>query len=187
MDPPGSAFSPLEVFEKEKFHHLFLDGNWTKIEEATQVIQHHFNLVDLICICQQISPTIVDVYYFDVTNPQFGIDEQKIEDLIKEKFRSATILFNQQSMSSKFMKDWIDLEEKIRKRDDYKKNICLYKESNTIYLFGLPDLVKEFRQKFEQLKHKHDPQPCKITLSERQVFIKYLLNYLIHIFHFILA
>jgi len=126
----------------------------------------------LICICQQISPTNVDVYYFDITNPQFGIDEQKIEDLIKDQFRSATISFNQQSISSKFTKDWIDLEDLIRKRNDYKKNICLYKESNTIYLFGLSDLVKEFRQKFEQLKHKYDPQPCKITLSERQVFIR---------------
>jgi len=127
----------------------------------------------LICTCQLISPTNINVYYFDITNPQFGIDEQKIEDLIKDRFRTATIIFNQQSLSSKFSKDCTDLEEQIRKRDDYKKDICLYKESNTIYLFGLPDLVKEFRLKFEQIKNKNEPQPCQFTLSERQVFIRY--------------
>ncbi len=68
-------------------------------------------------------------------------------------------------------KDWAALEENIRKRNDYKQNICLYKESNIIYLFGLPNLVKEFLQKFQQLKSKHDPQSCPITLSDRQVFI----------------
>jgi len=141
----------------------------------------------LICTCQKISPTNIYVYYFDITNPQFGIDEEKIEDLIKYRFQSATIIYNQQSISSKFSKDWTDLEEIIRKRDDYKKDICLYKESNTIYLFGLPNLVKEFRQKFEQIKNKNNPQPCQFTLSERQVFIRYFLYHLTPIFNFILA
>ena len=31
------------------------------------------------------------------------------------------------------------------KRDDYKKDICLYNEINAIYLFGLTKLVKENR------------------------------------------
>jgi hypothetical protein len=87
-------------------------------------------------------------------------------------FSSATITYNQQSLASKFSKDWTDLEETIQKRDDYKKNICLYKETNTIYLFGLTKLVKEFRQTFEQLKNKHVPQSCKITLSEKQVSLQ---------------
>jgi hypothetical protein len=126
----------------------------------------------MICACQRLSPANVVVYYFDINNPQFGTDEQKIEDVIKDRFRSATIPCDQKSISTKFTRDWTDLEEKIRQRDDYKKNLCFQKESNTIYLFGLPDLVKEYRQKFEQLKHKYDPQPCQLTLSERQVFIK---------------
>ncbi|CAF3561359.1 unnamed protein product [Rotaria sp. Silwood1] len=145
---------------------------WTKIEEATHVIQYHFKLANLICTCQQISPTTVYVHYFDITNPQFGIDEQKIEDLIQGQFKLATINYDQPLSSSTFTKEWIDIENTIRQRDDFKKNICLYKESNTVYLFGLTELVKKFHQKFQQLKNKHDPQPCKITLSERQ--LKYL-------------
>jgi hypothetical protein len=149
---------------------LFSDGNWTKIEEATQVIQHHFKLANLICTCRQISPTNVHVYYFDITNPQFGVDEQRIDDLIKDKFSSATITNNQKTTSSKLTKEWTDLEDTIRKHQGYKKDICLYTESNNIYLFGLPKLIKEFRQQFEQLKNKHVPQPFKMTLSDKQVF-----------------
>ncbi|CAF1511634.1 unnamed protein product [Adineta steineri] len=149
-------------------------GAWTKIEEATQVIQHHFTLLNLICTCQQISLTNVIVNYFDITNPQFGVDEQQIEDLINNQFSSATINYNQQTTSSQFMKEWTSLEETIRKRNDYKKNICLYNETNTIYIFGVTKLVKEFRQTFEQLKNKYVPQSCKIVLSPKQ--LKYLTN-----------
>ena len=137
----------------------------------------------MICTCQQTSPTTVSVHYFDITNPQFGTDEQQIEDLIKDQFQTAAINYNQQSISSNLTKDSTDLEEKIRKRGDYKKNICLHKESSTIYLFGLPDLIKDFHQKFEQLKNKHDPQVCKVILSERQVLILKTLC-AINSFHF---
>ncbi len=133
------------------------------------MIQHHFNLIDLICTCQKVSSTVVYVNYFDLTNPQFGVDEQKIEDLINNQFSLATITYTPQSTSSKFTKEWTDLEDLIRKRDDYKKDICLYNETNAIYLFGLSKLVKDFRQIFEKLKNKHVPQPCKVTLSEKQV------------------
>ena len=133
------------------------------------MIQHHFNLNDLKCTCQKVSSTVVYVNYFDVTNPQFGVDEQKIEDLINNQFSLATITYNPQSTSSTFTKEWTDLEDLIRKRDDYKKYICLYNETNAIYLFGLTKLVKEFRQSFEKLKNKHVPQSCKVTLSEKQV------------------
>ncbi|CAF3645504.1 unnamed protein product [Rotaria sordida] len=151
------------------------DGNWTKIDEAIDVIQHHFTLNNFLCICQKISSTCVNVNYFDLTNPQFGIDEQKIEDLINNQFSLATIIFNQQSPSSKFTKEWTNLEELIRKRDDFKKDICFYNETNTLYLFGLTKLVKEFRQRFEQIKNKYVPQPCKITLSDKQLnFLRYV-------------
>jgi hypothetical protein len=159
--------------KNNKIKHFLLyfhsDGNWTKIEEATQVIQHHFTLSDLLCTCQKVSSTIVYVNYFDLTNPQFGVDEQKIEDVINNQFSLATITYTQQSISSKFTQEWTELEQTIRKRDDYKKDICLYNEANAIYLFGLTKLVKEFRQAFEQLKNKHVPQSCKITLSDQQV------------------
>ena len=111
------------------------------------------------------------MYYFKVTNPQFGVDEQVIDNLIQDRFQLAIINYNKQAVSSVFKNDWNDLGETICKRNDYKTNICLYEEFNTLYLFGLAELVKEFDDKFQQLINKHKPQSCKITLSERQVQI----------------
>ncbi|CAM4964904.1 unnamed protein product [Rotaria socialis] len=151
------------------------DGNWTKIEEVVDLIQHHFALINLRAICQRISPTRLHVYFFDVTNPQFGIDEQKIDDIINNQFSLATIIHNQQLASVKFIKEWTDLEEKIRKQDNYKKDICFSRETDSFYLFGLTKLVKELRQAFEQLKNKYIPQACKINLSDKQLnFLRYV-------------
>ena len=68
--------------------------------------------------------------------------------------------------------EWTNLEEKIRSRDDYRKDICLAKESQSIYLFGLTKLVKEYRQLFEEIKTKVCPQACQINLSKKQVIIR---------------
>ncbi|CAF2698681.1 unnamed protein product, partial [Rotaria sp. Silwood2] len=52
--------------------------------------------------------------------PRLGVDEQKIiGDLISNQFSLATITYNQQLTSSKFIKEWTDLENIIEKRDDY--------------------------------------------------------------------
>ncbi|CAF1451106.1 unnamed protein product [Rotaria magnacalcarata] len=151
------------------------DGNWTKIEEVVDLIQHHFALINLHALCQRISPTCLHVYFFDVTNPQFGIDEQKIDDIINNQFSLATIIHNQRLASAKFIKEWTDLEEKIRKQDNYKKDICFSREADSFYLFGLTKLVKELRQTFEQLKNKYIPQACKISLSDKQLnFLRYV-------------
>ncbi|CAF0879399.1 unnamed protein product [Adineta ricciae] len=131
------------------------NGNWTKMEEAALLIQHHLNLEDLICTCQKISATVVLVTYFD--------------------FSSATITYTPQTSSSQFTKDWTVLENTIRQRIDYKKDICLHVEQQTMYLFGLTKLVKEFRQMFEQLKSKYVPQSHKIPLTRKQ------LDYLTHV------
>ncbi|CAF0928899.1 unnamed protein product [Adineta ricciae] len=151
------------------------NGNWTKMEEAALLIQHHLNREDLICMCQKISATVVLVTHFDVNNPQFGVNPQQIEDLINNQFSSATITHTPQSSSSQFTKDWMVLENTIRQRNDYKKDICLHVEQQTMYLFGLTKLVKEFHQMFEQLKNKYVPQSHKMPLTRKQ------LDYLTHV------
>ncbi|CAF3147946.1 unnamed protein product [Rotaria sp. Silwood2] len=63
---------------------------------------------------------IVYVNHFDLAYPRLGVDEQKIiGDLISNQFSLATITYNQQLTSSKFIKEWTDLENIIEKRDDY--------------------------------------------------------------------
>lgn len=133
------------------------------------MIQHHLLSANLLCSCKRVSSTSIYINYFDITHPQFGVDEQKIEDLINHQFTLATILYNKQSSTAKFTKEWTNTEEKIRQREDYRKDICLLDEGTSIYLFGLTKLVKQYREIFEQLKNQYVPQTCKITLSEKQV------------------
>ncbi|CAF4559652.1 unnamed protein product, partial [Rotaria socialis] len=147
-------------------------SDWINIDEAIQVIEYHIHLANLLCACQKIAPKKVYIHYFDVTNPQFGVDEQNIDDLIQDQFNTVTITYNQESESSRFRKEWTNLEKKILQRADYKKNICLYKDSNTVYLFGLKDLVQKILREFQVLQNQHDPKICKVTLSERK--LKYL-------------
>lgn len=137
------------------------------------MIQHHLVSAHLICSCRRHSPTVIYIHYFDVSHPQFGVDEQKIDDLINNEFTLATVVYNKQSSTAKFTKEWTSLEENIRKRDDYRKDICLADEGTTIHLFGLTKLVKEFRATFEKLKSQYVPQTCPITLTEKQVCFKF--------------
>lgn len=121
------------------------------------------------CVCQPVSSTSAHVYHFDITNPQFGVDDEKIDDLIENQLCLEIINYDQQSQSTKLLKGWTDLAKQIRERADYAKNISVYKESNSLYLFGTKQLVKDFQQNFQQLHDTYNVKPCKITLSERQV------------------
>ena len=79
------------------------------------------------------------------------------------------IICRQQTTSSKLTDEWKNLEEKLRQRDDYKTKICFHREKTNFYLFGLTDLVKEFRQLFEEILENYEPKECKIKLSPTQV------------------
>lgn len=111
------------------------------------------------------------VHYFEISNPQFGIDEQQIDDIVRDKFQSALVEFTPQTSDSIFCKEFNALKNKLLQQNDYNKNICFATQPNMIYLFGLPDLVKEYREKFEQLKNKYEPQAYKFTLTDKQVRI----------------
>lgn len=138
------------------------------------MLNHHFKLIDMICFAEHISPNMVHVYHFG-THPQFGIDEQRIEELIKDRFQYVRL--NLEPIS-KVTNNWQEFIEQIQHEEDYRKDICLLKESTIIHLFGLRNLVQSARQKFEQLTHKYESQPSKITLSDHQVcfFDLYVLS-----------
>ena len=143
------------------------------MEDAIHVINHHFKISNMICFAEHISPDVVHVYHFN-THPQFGIDEQRIDDLIQGRFRYRCV--TSPSNSSKLNDEWQQLFEQIREGENYQKDICLAKEPSKIHLFGLTDLIRSTQKKFDQLAHKHDPQPCRITLSEQQVYLPFFLS-----------
>ncbi|CAF0841059.1 unnamed protein product [Didymodactylos carnosus] len=87
---------------------------------------------------------------------------------------SATTSYQSLLSSSKLKEKWQDCEKKIRNRPDYNQQICLLSEEKSIYLFGLPAIVKELHATFEKLKTEHETKLFKLTLNQNQ--IKYLLN-----------
>jgi hypothetical protein len=145
------------------------DGSWTKLDEAVEVIQYQFNKQQLLCCCQRTAPTSLHVNHFDQANPHFGVEDQTVDQIINHQFSSATATYNQQTSSIKFMTEWANLEAEIGQSTSYRRDICLRREANGIYIFGLSKLVKDHHQKFEQLKAKYVPQPFQITLDEKQV------------------
>ena len=157
--------------EKKNVIRLILDGNWTRIDGVTQLIQYHFEQLSLICVCCQTGSNEISVYYFDIRHTEFGTPDERIDHLIQSEFRTATVPLPQDNSSKQLIKEWKDLEDKIRRRNDYKKNICFDKYSQMLYIFGTRELIKDLQQQFVLLKRKFDAQPCEIKLSDKQVAI----------------
>ena len=137
------------------------------MDEALVVLQHHLRQAHLTCLCKRDSPTSISVHYFDMTNAQFGTDEQQIDDIIRDRFQSAVL--NQTASAARASNEWTVLEEGIRKRKDYGTDICLARQDDALYLFGLPEVVKDLCERFGQVKQRYQLQACRISLSEDQV------------------
>ena len=148
---------------------------WPIIDEADQVINHHFEISDMICLAERFPSNTIVVYHFDKKQP-FGLDERHIDEFITDRFRSAQIDLNSSSMSARLINDMGDLMDHIRHRNYYLKDICFSEQSGVVYLFGLPKLVKSCRDEFAKLQHNQEAQPCRITLSEEQVFLHSTLS-----------
>ncbi|CAF4205137.1 unnamed protein product [Rotaria sp. Silwood2] len=123
------------------------DHDWTKINDAIHVIQYHLDTMNIKCVCQQqIAPASIMVHYIDKTHIEFGVDEQIIEKLCRETLISVICT------STIVEKEWAALKSRILQRDNYGKDISLLDEQQTISLFGLPEIVKQVQQLFEDKK-----------------------------------
>ncbi|CAF4504803.1 unnamed protein product [Rotaria sp. Silwood1] len=74
--------------------------------------------------------------------------------------------------SATFEKEWESLKMKIYIRDDYGKDICLFDEQQTITLFGLPEVVKNVQQLFEDKKPKYIPPIVKNELNKPETSVQ---------------
>ena len=148
---------------------MHLDDQWARIPEAIDILQDYFERNRVFCVCQRDSSKTIRVYFFDAIRLHFGIAEKDMRTLIKNAFTFKIIPNKSQATASSFTQDWMELEDQVRRCNDNGKQICLLHESNGICLFGLSKLVRQYEQAFETLKGKQAPQPCRITLSEKQV------------------
>ncbi|CAF3583212.1 unnamed protein product [Rotaria sp. Silwood1] len=143
------------------------NNGWVKITNAVHVIQHHFNVLNIKCVCQQqVSPLAILVHYIDKEHIEFGVDEQIIDGLCRKTLVLA------KCTSATFEKEWESLKMKIYIRDDYGKDICLFDEQQTITLFGLPEVVKNVQQLFEDKKPKYIPPIVKNELNKPETSVQ---------------
>lgn len=133
------------------------------------ILQDYFELNRVFCVCQRDPSKRIRVYFFTAVHPDFGIPEKDMRTIIKNVFTFKIIPNKSQATASSFIQDWMELEDRVRRSNDYGEKICLLHESNGICLFGLSKLVRQYQQAFETLKGKQAAQPCRITLSEKQV------------------
>ena len=132
------------------------------------MLHHHLDSNDLLCACHRPAPEVLCVCYIDASHPRLGVDEQRIDGLIKGKFVSRTVSMVANG-SAKFASEVAKLEETTRKSTDYGKNILLQTKPNEIHLVGLPAHVQSFNDTLEQLKTDYTIQAYKIALSNDQV------------------
>ncbi|CAF4582707.1 unnamed protein product [Rotaria sp. Silwood1] len=115
---------------------------------------------------QQVSPLAILVHYIDKEHIEFGVDEQIIDGLCRKTLVLA------KCTSATFEKEWESLKMKIYIRDDYGKDICLFDEQQTITLFGLPEVVKNVQQLFEDKKPKYIPPIVKNELNKPETSVQ---------------
>ena len=115
--------------------------------DVVRVIQFHFNIRNMKCVCQQqLSPISILVHYIDEKHRHLGVQEQDIDTLCGEKLILAKYT------STTIENKWTALKAKILKRNDYGQDVCLFEEQQTITLYGLPHVVKYLLQQFEKAK-----------------------------------
>lgn len=130
----------------------------------------------MICLAERISSNTIVIHHFDQQQQPFGLDEEEIERFIKDRFQSVRINFNSRVNPRRLVNNIQDLFEHIRQRKDHLQDICCAEQSMIIYLFGLPKLVKSYRNEFEKIGQQQETQPCRITLSEDQVNLHSFLS-----------
>ena len=129
-----------------------------KISNACAVIQHSLTTDSISCVCQhQSSPLSIQVHYINKSHTEFGVDEQLIETWCRQKLILAKC---DRLPSAAFEKEWLELKAIVARRADYNQSICLFDGGNTIYFYGLPNIVQHLQQAVQSLIMKY-----KITES----------------------
>ena len=131
----------------------YLDPDLVQISDAYAVIQHTLTTANIMCVCQhQSSPLSIQVHYIHKSHPEFGVDEQLIETWCRRKL---ILVKCHRLTSTAFDKEILELTATIARRSDFNQNICLLDQGNTIYLYGLPDIVQRLQQAVQSIIMKY--------------------------------
>ncbi len=144
------------------------------IPDVYRVVQWNLDQCLIVSSCS-FSPinggTLLVRYFAD--NPQFGTDEQKLDDVILNHLIDKS---HQVSITCKNLENKLqELENRIQRKLDYGEDICcLYdhqKDLPTIYLYGIKSIVQQISQDIKKIFEEHTPISCRIELQPNEVCI----------------
>jgi hypothetical protein len=144
------------------------------IPDIYRVAQWNLDQYSIVSSCSFSSKnggTLLVRYFAD--NPQFGVDEHKIDDIIHHNLFGISY---QVSITSKKLEINLEqLQNKIQQRSDYGQDICcLYnhqKELPSIDLCGTKSIVEQIYQEVKKISDEYAPIPCNVKLQPDQVYI----------------
>jgi hypothetical protein len=112
----------------------------------------------------------LSVRYF-ADNPQFGVDEQKLDYILIQNLVSMSyqVLITSKKLETNLQK----LQNEIQQRSDYGQDICcLYndqKELPSIHLCGIKSIVQKIYQEVKTIGDEYTPILCTVQLKPNSV------------------
>jgi hypothetical protein len=156
--------------------------NWTShlackfsIPDVDRVAQWNLDQCSIVSSCSFSTKNggTLSVRYF-ADNPQFGTDEQKLDDILLHHLFgiSYQVLITSKNLENKLQ----ELENRIQQRSDYGQDICcLYNRQNelpSIQLCGTKSNIQQIYQDFKKISDEYAPMPCRVQLQPNEVRIQ---------------
>ncbi|CAF1400134.1 unnamed protein product [Adineta steineri] len=169
-----SALTALFASLKTKTYPDNNDDSKFTIPDIYRVVQWNLDQNSIVSSCSY-SPKnggLLLVRYF-ANNPQFGVDEQKIDDIIHHNIYA---IVHQILITTKTLEKHLEeLQTKIQQKSDYGQNICClynYSDKNrlfSIHLCGTKTIVDDIYSEVKKIIDEYAPVPCNIQLPLNQV------------------
>ena len=136
------------------------DHPWIRIQDAAYVVQYDLESLNVICVCEhQMNPLSIQIHYIDRSQTEFGVSEHVLDVccLKRLSFVSIPLPYN-----SPFHSEWTHSLNEIRSDAFHQQTISLTVDNGMILLFGAPNLMQSYQQRFQQLwQEEIDHQPAE--------------------------
>ena len=138
------------------------DHPWIRIQVAVYVLRYFFKSANIPCVCEhQMNPLSIHIHYIDRSQTELGVDEQVLDDWCLKRLSFASISLPDKSP---FYSEWMESLREIRSHVFNRVKIGLTVENGRILLFGAPNLVQLYQQRFQPLQQNDVDHPVVSTM-----------------------
>ncbi|CAF4736765.1 unnamed protein product [Rotaria sp. Silwood1] len=147
------------------------------IPDIYRVVQWQLDQCSIVSTCSFSTKNdgILLVRYF-ADSPQFGVDEQQIDDIIQHNL--FNISYHVSITSEKLELNLEELQKKIQQRSDYGQDICClynYRKGSretirlpSIHLCGTESIVQQIYQEVKRIADDYAPIPSDLIKFEKK-------------------